>query len=212
MVKVDILYKYFPDFTETQKKQFDALYDLYVEWNEKINVISRKDIEQLYVHHVLHALGIAKFIDFKYINNVLDIGTGGGFPGIPLAIMFPKISFHLVDSIGKKITVVKAIAESIELTNIKAEQKRAEDIKAHYDLITCRAVTQLSDFYGWIQNNIHPNTIIACLKGGDLTQEIRTFKDNIYNSRMKVSVKQHLMSSVFEEDFFETKLLVVVKQ
>lgn len=211
MVSVDIITQYFPDITSSQQKQFEALYPLYAEWNEKINVISRKDIDQLYIHHVLHALSLAKFIDFKTINNVLDIGTGGGFPGIPLAILFPKIQFHLVDSIGKKITVVKAVAEALQLTNVKAEQNRAENIKAHYDLITCRAVTQLSEFYGWIQNNIHPNTIIACLKGGDLTQEIRTFKDNIYNSRLKVKVQQYLLSSVYKEDFFETKQLVVIR-
>ncbi len=211
MVNVDIITQYFPDITSTQQKQFEALYPLYSEWNEKINVISRKDIDQLYIHHVLHALSIAKFIDFKHINTVLDIGTGGGFPGIPLAILFPKIQFHLVDSIGKKITVVKAVAEALNLNNVKAEQNRAENIKAHYDLITCRAVTQLSEFYGWIQNNIHPNTIIACLKGGDLTQEISTFKDNIYNSRMKVKIQQYLLSSIYTEDFFETKQLVVIR-
>jgi 16S rRNA (guanine527-N7)-methyltransferase len=206
MVNADIIFKYFPDLTPLQRSRIEQLYPLYSEWNEKINVISRKDIDELYVRHVLHALAIAKFADFKNCHTVLDIGTGGGFPGIPLAILFPDTQFHLVDSIGKKIQVVAAVAEGLQLTNVKAEHSRAEQIKGKYDMIMCRAVTQLLDFYGWIHKNTKPDTEIVCLKGGDLVEEIYTFKQK--NKQKKVKV--HDISDIFDEPFFETKKVLVI--
>jgi 16S rRNA (guanine527-N7)-methyltransferase len=151
--------KYFPDLTEKQKDQFAKLYPLYAEWNDKINVISRKDIENLYINHVLHSLGIAKVMSFKPGATVLDVGTGGGFPGIPLAILFPETSFHLVDSIGKKITVVNAVAEGLGLKNVKGEQIRAEQIKNQYDFIVSRAVTRIKEFYGWVRNKVNDKSM-----------------------------------------------------
>ncbi len=150
---------YFPHLTERQKDQFAQLDNLYREWNDKINVISRKDVDNLYVNHVLHSLGIAKVMEFKPGASVLDVGTGGGFPGIPLAILFPETKFHLVDSIGKKITVVNAVAEAVGLTNVKAEQIRAEQIKAKYDFVVSRAVTRMKEFYGWVNNKIKSESV-----------------------------------------------------
>lgn len=201
MVDSSIIQTYFPNLTAHQIQQFDQLYPLYSEWNEKINVISRKDIDELYTRHVLHALALAKYIDFKPIKTVLDIGTGGGFPGIPLAILFPEIQFHLVDSIGKKIQVVQAVAEALGLKNVKAEQARAESITGKYDLVTCRAVTQLVDFYTWIVKNLKPDAEVACLKGGDLVQEIIDFKAKFIRRK----VKTFELHSIFPLPFFETK-------
>ena len=147
MGNIDILLHYFPDLTPFQKNQFLRIFELYKDWNDKINVVSRKDIDNLYVNHVLHSLGIAKVASFKPGTTILDVGTGGGFPGIPLAILFPETQFHLVDSIGKKITVVKNVAEGLGLKNVKAEQVRAEQIKGKYDFIVSRAVTRLKAFY-----------------------------------------------------------------
>ena len=202
-----ILLKYFPDLTEKQKKQFAQLGDLYRDWNEKINVISRKDVENLYTNHVLHSLGIAKVMEFKAGAKVLDVGTGGGFPGIPLAILFPQTQFHLVDSIGKKITVVKAVAEALGLANVKAEQIRAEQIKDKYDFIISRAVTRMKEFYGWIHQKIKSDSNhmldngILYLKGGDLDEEMSELRHpySIYN-----------LSDYFTEEFFETKHVVYV--
>lgn len=202
-----MLFHYFPDLTATQKNQFVRLYDLYKDWNEKINVISRKDIDNLYINHVLHSLAIAKVVSFKPGSKILDVGTGGGFPGIPLAIMFPETEFHLVDSIGKKINVVKAVAEALGLTNVKAEQIRAEQIKGEYDFIVSRAVTRLKEFYGWVQKKVKKKSIhdlyngILYLKGGDLNDELAELK------------KPHQifeLSDYFKEEFFETKKLVYV--
>lgn len=206
MVKPEDVFKYFPQLNDVQKQRIEKLYPLYLEWNEKINVISRKDIEELYTRHVLHSLSIAKFIDFSQVHTVLDIGTGGGFPGIPLAILFPDIQFHLVDSIGKKILVVQSVAEGLGLENVKAENARAEQIKGKYDIVMCRAVTQLLDFYGWIHKNLKPDSEILCLKGGDLSEEIRTFKA----ANPKKRVKEFELSSVFKEEFFETKKLLKI--
>lgn len=204
MVSHTLIYEYFPNLSAEQQRQIELLYPLYTEWNSKINVISRKDIDELYVRHVLHSLSIARFADFSNCHTVLDIGTGGGFPGIPLAILFPDIQFHLVDSIGKKIQVVTAVAEGLGLKNLKAEQARAEQIHGKYDVITCRAVTQLIDFYTWIHKNLKPDSEILCLKGGDLQEEIKTFKT--YNPKKKV--ESFDLYTIFQIPFFETKKLL----
>lgn len=207
MKTAEIILKYFPDLTETQKEQLAKLSTLYREWNEKINVISRKDIDNLYVNHVLHSLGIAKLTSFKPGATVLDVGTGGGFPGIPLAILFPETQFHLVDSIGKKITVVKNVAEGIGLKNIRAEQIRAEQVKGEYDFIVSRAVTKLKEFYGWVHRKVKKESKhalyngILYLKGGDLDEELAELK------------KPHQifdLNSVFKEEYFETKKVVYI--
>ncbi|MFZ4863609.1 16S rRNA (guanine(527)-N(7))-methyltransferase RsmG [Sphingobacterium sp. Mn56C] len=203
---VDIIFKYFPNLSEKQKEQFTKLAEVYPFWNDQINVISRKDIESLYLKHVLHSLGIAKFVtELKPGTRILDVGTGGGFPGIPLAILFPEVQFHLVDSIGKKIKVVRGVAEAIGLTNVEADHMRAEQIDYKYDFIVSRAVTRLAEFTSWIRNKFEkqdkngiPNGILY-LKGGDLKEEIK-------ESRLKVEL--HPLSSYFEEDFFETKYVL----
>jgi len=203
----EIIFRYFPELTETQKSQFTRLSALYSDWNEKINVISRKDIENLYTNHVLHSLGIAKVMAFKPGASVLDVGTGGGFPGIPLAILFPETNFHLVDSIGKKIVVVKAVAEGLGLKNIKGEQIRAELIKDKYDFMVSRAVTRLKEFYGWVHQKVKDKSNhdlvngILYLKGGDLNQEL---------SELKKPYSLYDLSAYFKEDFFETKKVVYV--
>lgn len=198
---------YFPDLTEIQIKQFAALYDLYVDWNAKINVISRKDIENLYEHHVLHSLGITKILRFKAGSRVMDIGTGGGFPGIPLAILFPEVTFHLVDSIGKKIKVGEAVAEAIGLKNITFRHCRAEEEKQLFDFVVSRAVMPLADLVKIARKNIAkpqknalPNGLI-CLKGGELQHEILPFR----KSAMAID-----LSSYFSEEFFTTKKVVYV--
>lgn len=202
---MEIIQKYFPRLNEWQIETFTKLKPLYAEWNAQINVISRKDFEQFYEHHVLHSLGIAKFIRFVPGTKILDVGTGGGFPGIPLAIFFPEVQFHLVDSIGKKIKVVNAVVEDLGLKNVKAEQVRAEQLKDKYDFVVSRAVTRLPEFVPWVRKNISkhaqnalPNGIIY-LKGGDLREELKPFK--------KLAFVQDL-SEYFEEEFFETKKIV----
>lgn len=204
---MEIIQKYFSGLTPEQLIAFQRLDLLYKEWNARINVISRKDIDSLYERHVLHSLAIAKFIRFTAGTQVLDVGTGGGFPGIPLAIFFPNTRFHLVDSIGKKIKVVKELAESLELNNVSAEQIRAEQLKGKYDFVVSRAVTKLPEFVSWIRKNISlkqqnaiPNGVIY-LKGGNLEGEIRPFR--------KTAFVQNL-SDYFDEEFFETKKLVHV--
>jgi len=202
-----IIQHYFPELTANQQKQFEALYDLYADWNEKINVISRKDIDNLYINHVLHSLGIAKVQTFLPDSSILDVGTGGGFPGIPLAILFPEVKFHLVDSIGKKITVVKEVSQALGLKNVKAEQIRAEQINQQYDFIVSRAVTRLKEFYGWIhrktkkQNRHERDNGILYLKGGDLDEEL---------NELKRPYQVYDLSEYFKEDFFETKKVVFV--
>jgi len=201
----ELIFSYFPDLTNHQKEQFIQLEPLYKEWNEKINVISRKDIEQLYLHHVLHSLGIAKIISFADGTQILDVGTGGGFPGIPLAILFPKAHFHLVDSIGKKITVVKEVAAALGLKNVTVQQIRAEEITNMFDFVISRAVTELTPFVGWVRKLFAPKSFnkiqngILYLKGGDLEKELKPFGNKVRINDLK---------DYFTEDFFETKKVV----
>lgn len=204
---MDIILKYFPDLTDTQKEQFAALYDLYTDWNSKINVISRKDITNLYEHHVLHSLGIAKVIQFKPGTSVMDLGTGGGFPGIPLAILFPDTKFHLVDSIGKKVRVATEIANAIGLKNVTTRHCRAEKEKQLFDFVVSRAVMPLTDLLKIIRKNISseqhnalPNGLI-CLKGGELDREVMPVKHQTIVTDLK---------DFFSEEFFETKKVVYV--
>ncbi|HYI77322.1 MAG TPA: 16S rRNA (guanine(527)-N(7))-methyltransferase RsmG [Chryseolinea sp.] len=207
MSTADVLFRYFPQLTESQKNQYQKLQGLYKEWNNKINVISRKDIDNLYVNHVLHSMGIARAVSFKAGSLILDVGTGGGFPGIPLAILFPEVQFHLVDSIGKKITVVKNVADALGLKNVTAEQVRAEQLKAEYDFIISRAVTRLKEFYSWIHKRIKKRSShelfngILYLKGGDLDEEL---------AELKKPYQIFELSDYFNEEFFETKKIVYV--
>lgn len=204
---MDIILKYFPNLSDKQKQQFAALGELYTDWNSKINVISRKDIGNLYEHHILHSLGIAQIIRFTPGSRIMDLGTGGGFPGIPLAILFPEVQFHLVDSIGKKIRVATEVAQSIGLINTTFSHTRAEEVKDSYDFVVSRAVMPLADLMKIIRKNIAahqqnalPNGLI-CLKGGELENETMPFrhKTTIWN-----------LSDYFEEEFFQTKKVVYV--
>ncbi|ASU33776.1 16S rRNA (guanine(527)-N(7))-methyltransferase RsmG [Mucilaginibacter xinganensis] len=204
----NLLLKYFPNLSAQQQQQFNRLPELYTLWNSQINVISRKDIDLLGERHVLHSLGIAKVLAFLPGETVLDVGTGGGFPGIPLAIMFPETQFHMVDSIGKKIKVVQEIAAALELKNVRATHQRAEQIDEKFDFVVSRAVTQLKDFYPWVRGkfkkeskNTLPNGILY-LKGGDLAQEIK-------ESGLKVT--QYHLNEYFNEEFFETKQVIYIK-
>jgi 16S rRNA (guanine527-N7)-methyltransferase len=202
---MDIILKYFPNLTERQREQFAALLPLYEEWNAQINVISRKDMEHFYEHHVLHSLAIAKVVEFASMTEVLDVGTGGGFPGVPLAIMFPDARFTLIDSIGKKIKVVNDVIGRLELTNSKAMQIRAEQLDGEYDFVVSRAVTTLGEFVPWVKGKISKTQYnrlrngILYLKGGDLTNELFTFRHK---------VKTWDISEWFEEEFFETKKVI----
>jgi len=201
---MEAILKYFPDLTKDQISQFEQLEYLYKDWNAKINVVSRKDIDELYLRHVLHSLGIAKVISFKSGSKILDVGTGGGFPGIPLAILFPECQFVLVDSIAKKIKVVDAVVEVLGLTNVKTFHSRVEDIKGEFDFVVSRAVTTMPTFVSWVkvkvtktQHNNLKNGILY-LKGGDLTEELQNYK----------TVTTYNLSEYFTEDFFETKMVV----
>jgi 16S rRNA (guanine527-N7)-methyltransferase len=204
----DKLLKYFPSLTAQQLQQFNRLPELYNFWNNQINVISRKDIDMLFERHVLHSLGIAKVISFLPGEKVLDVGTGGGFPGIPLAILFPDTQFYLVDSIGKKIKVVQEVATALGLKNVNASHQRAEEINEKFDFVVSRAVTRLKEFYPWVKGkfnkqskNTLPNGILY-LKGGDLEQEI---------AESGLTVQQYHLKDYFEEEFFETKQVIYVK-
>ena len=207
---VESILKYFPELSDQQISQFEKIGALYREWNAKINVVSRKDIDELYIRHILHSLGIAKVISFIPHADVLDVGTGGGFPGIPLSVLFPETNFHMVDSIGKKIKVVKAVANKIGLKNATAYHGRAEDYSGTCDFVVSRAVTHIKPFYGWVKTKFKKESThklangILYLKGGDLSEELieSKLRYNIYN-----------LSDHFEEEFFETKkLLYVPKQ
>lgn len=202
---MQIISKYFPGLSESQNQLFEQLQPVYAEWNAQINVISRKDFSEFYERHVLHSLAIAKLISFTPGTKILDVGTGGGFPGIPLAVYFPQVQFHLVDSIGKKIKVVDGVIEALGLKNVTAQKIRAEELTEKFDFVVSRAVTRLPEFVPWVRNNISkkqinpmPNGIIY-LKGGNLEEEIKPFKKNIFVQNL---------SNYFKEDFFETKKIV----
>ena len=208
MAGINLVLKYFPDLSDKQREQFECLEALYNEWNAQINVISRKDTDNFYERHVLHSLAIAKVMEFKDGSKVLDIGTGGGFPGIPLAILFPKTDFFLVDSIGKKIKVVNEVAKALNLDNVRGEHQRAEKIKEQFDFIVSRAVTAMPKFLKWTKGKFlkeNQNTFkngILYLKGGDLTEEMST---------VKKAVQYFDIPDFFSEEFFETKKVVYVR-
>ena len=199
--------KYFPEITAEQVAQFEQMGPLYTEWNSKINLVSRKDIDEIYTRHILHSLAIAKVIQFPSGASVLDVGTGGGFPGIPLAVLYPDVSFHLVDSIGKKIKVVNQVAEALDLKNVKGTIGRAEELKDKYDFVVSRAVTRLKPFYGWVKGKFNKQSAhemkngIFYLKGGDLKEEL---------TESKLRYKLFKLPDYFEEEFFETKQVVYV--
>lgn len=201
------LYDYFPDLNDQQRSQFAALFPLYQSWNERINVISRRDLDNFYERHVLHSLGIARVVSFLPGSRVLDVGTGGGFPGIPLAIMFPQTQFRLVDSIGKKIKVVQAVAEALRLDNVVATQQRAEEVKGSFDFVVTRAVARLGLLHAWTRKKLLPVSRhhlpngLLCLKGGDLAEEL---------AEANVPYRQFALSDYFEEAFFSTKSMVYV--
>ncbi|MFT4855989.1 MAG: 16S rRNA (guanine527-N7)-methyltransferase [Algoriphagus sp.] len=203
--ETELISTYFPGLSEIQLEQFTSLGELYTDWNSKINVISRKDMEQFYIHHVIHSLGIAKVMEFQPGTRVLDIGTGGGFPGIPLAILFPETHFHLVDSIGKKISVVKDVVKQLKLTNVEAQQARAEELVRKYDFVISRAVTRMANFYPWVKNKIRKEDFnefqngILYLKGGEVDEEMDEL-DKSY-------VVYHL-NDYFQEEYFETKKVI----
>lgn len=207
-MELELILKYFPNLTDKQKEQFKSLKGLYEEWNAQINVISRKDIDELYTRHVLHSLGIAKVIQFEQGTSIMDVGTGGGFPGIPLAILFPESNFYLVDTIGKKIKVVNAVTQALGLDNVEGVQKRAEKVKFEFDFIISRAVTYLPKFNNWIKGkfsnesfNKIPNGLLY-LKGGDLTEELKE-AGKPFNS--------YELKNYFSEDFFDTKKVIYIK-
>ena len=201
---MELILKYFPQLTDIQKNQFGMLQELYEDWNLKINVVSRKDIDELYLRHVLHSLGIAKIQPFLPSSKILDVGTGGGFPGIPLAVLFPEVQFHLVDSIGKKIKVVEEVVDGLQLQNVKTTNDRVENVSENYDFIVSRAVAQMETFVHWVNGKIAKKNVherkngILYLKGGDLAEELKVYK----------TATVFPLSDFFEEDFFETKSVV----
>lgn len=213
---MELILKYFPNLTAQQIRQFGQLQALYDEWNERINVVSRKDIDSLYLHHVLHSLAIANVVNFVPRANILDVGTGGGFPAIPLAILFPQSQFTAIDTIGKKIKVVDAVVEGLGLTNVKAMQIQAEQVLGSFDFVLARAVTNLSAFLPWVWNKVRKNSLhalpngIICLKGGELRQEIdeAVKRMNIAPSQ----VMEYAIADFFKEDFFESKKVIYIQR
>ncbi|OQD43928.1 16S rRNA (guanine(527)-N(7))-methyltransferase RsmG [Croceivirga radicis] len=207
-MKADIIYKYFTKLTDNQKAKFERLEELYKDWNQKINVVSRKDIDELYLRHVLHSLGIVKVQEFKDGAEIIDVGTGGGFPGIPLAIMFPNVKFTLVDAIGKKIKVVQEVVDGLGLTNVTAHHTRVEDLPGQFDFIVSRAVAAMPTFVHWTKGKIKKDSVhdrrngILYLKGGDLTEELKGYRN----------IEEFNLSAFFDEDFFETKKVVYLPQ
>ncbi|NAW50317.1 16S rRNA (guanine(527)-N(7))-methyltransferase RsmG [Elizabethkingia argentiflava] len=206
-MSADIILKYFPDISDVQKEQFKKLEGVYAEWNHKINVISRKDTASLYEKHILHSLGIAKVMAFAEGTKILDIGTGGGFPGVPLAILFPQAHFTLVDSIGKKISVVNAVAEALDLKNITTYHARAEQVKEKFHFVVSRAVTQMPVFLTWLKGKFEKENFntkhngVLYLKGGDLAEELAGIRAEVFN-----------LKNYFEEDFFDTKKIVYISK
>lgn len=206
-MSVSLILKYFPEITDEQKQQFEKLEQLYTEWNEKINVISRKDMDGLYEKHILHSLGIAKVMPFADGTKVLDIGTGGGFPGIPLAILFPEVSFTLIDSIGKKIKVVEAVSEGLGLKNVTTVHGRAEKLKEKFHFVVSRAVTQMPEFLRWLKGKFEKEQFnekhngVLYLKGGDLAEELAGLRCEIFQ-----------LKNYFEEEFFDTKKVVYLSK
>lgn len=206
-MSVSLILKYFPEITDEQKQQFEKLEQLYTEWNEKINVISRKDMDGLYEKHILHSLGIAKVMPFADGTKVLDIGTGGGFPGIPIAILFPEVSFTLIDSIGKKIKVVEAVSEGLGLKNVTAVHGRAEKLKEKFHFVVSRAVTQMPEFLRWLKGKFEKEQFnekhngVLYLKGGDLAEELAGLRCEIFQ-----------LKNYFEEEFFDTKKVVYLSK
>ena len=206
-MSVSLILKYFPEITDEQKQQFEKLEQLYTEWNEKINVISRKDMDGLYEKHILHSLGIAKVMPFADDTKVLDVGTGGGFPGIPLAILFPEVSFTLIDSIGKKIKVVEAVSEGLGLKNVTAVHGRAEKLKEKFHFVVSRAVTQMPEFLRWLKGKFEKEQFnekhngVLYLKGGDLAEELAGLRCEILQ-----------LKNYFEEEFFDTKKVVYLSK
>ena len=206
-MSISLILKYFPEITDEQKQQFEKLEQLYTEWNEKINVISRKDMDGLYEKHILHSLGIAKVMPFADGTKVLDIGTGGGFPGIPLAILFPEVSFTLIDSIGKKIKVVEAVSEGLGLKNVTAVHGRAEKLKEKFHFVVSRAVTQMPEFLRWLKGKFEKEQFnekhngVLYLKGGDLAEELAGLRCEIFQ-----------LKNYFEEEFFDTKKVVYLSK
>lgn len=206
-MSVSLILKYFPEITDEQKQQFEKLEKLYTEWNEKINVISRKDMDGLYEKHILHSLGIAKVMPFADGTKVLDVGTGGGFPGIPLAILFPEVSFMLIDSIGKKIKVVEAVSEGLGLKNVTAVHGRAEKLKDKFHFVVSRAVTQMPEFLRWLKGKFEKEQFnekhngVLYLKGGDLAEELAGLRCEIFQ-----------LKNYFEEEFFDTKKVVYLSK
>ena len=196
-----IIFRYFPGLTPAQQQQFIALEAVYQHWNAKINVISRQDMDHFYQRHVLHSLGIAKVHDFQAGEQVLDVGTGGGFPGIPLAILYPDTHFHLVDSIAKKLKVVQAVVQALGLTNVTTRQTRVEDLTTTYDTLVSRAVARMVSFYRWVQPALKPNSRIYYLKGGDISEEM---------AELNKPHRIYPLSDIFSEPFFATKLVVEV--